>query len=164
MFKAALTGRSIEPVPATVPLVQVIVPLTDKCPLPPHVPPLNAAFTVVPLALLKFSVPLDTAVVPALYAPATFTVAPVKLTVPAPLTLDPAFKFCVPVLKANVVNAVTVKLPVLVPPPSCTVPTCTSTAPLLLNKAPLVKELTPAPADLRNVPALSNLGAGLPPQ
>src|SRR5438094_444545 len=44
-----------------------------------------------------------------------FVVPPVKLSVPAPLTSEPAFRFCVPPLNCSVEDAGTANEPVLVP-------------------------------------------------
>jgi hypothetical protein len=87
-------------------------------------------------------------------------VAPLKST-SAPLTLELASNVCVPAPKFSIAPAVTVKLPLLDPPPvKFTVPICTWVVAVLLKMIDTV--VVPAPADFLNVPVLAKVDAAPP--
>src|SRR5947209_6492754 len=87
-------------------------------------------------------------------------VLPLNRTVPAPVTVVPAFRAWVPAEKSRTVPLPTVYAPLLVLLfVKASVPLCTSTAPVLVNGTPTV--VVPVPTDLRNVPPLAN--DGVPP-
>ena len=88
---------------------------------------------------------------------------PLKLTSPAPVTLELAVRFCVPPLKSSVPPAATVNVPPLVPSPTLSAPLSTLTAPELLKNAPvLMVEVVPAPL-LVTVPPARLLNVIVPP-
>src|SRR6185436_16441246 len=110
-------GVTNAPLPVTVPPDQV-KDGSVRLSLPVSVPPESAS----PLAsvsappLEKSSVPLTSvtapvAVIPALLPALKFTVPPPTLKVPAPVTLDPELKFCVPPVSASTASGSTSKCP-----------------------------------------------------
>src|SRR5262249_31933839 len=86
-------------------------------------------------------------------APATLTVAPLKPTLPAPLTLELTLRLTAPPSKFKPAPPATVKLPVSVPA------RCRLRLPLVMLAEPLLLNATctplwPVPLDFRKTPAL----------
>jgi hypothetical protein len=129
--------RAVPPAPAIVPPVHVDAPVAVNVAVPPSVPP-DIVKAPLLAATLKFTVPLVTSVTPATaYEPATFAVPVMNRTVPAPPTVEPAFRLCAPPNSST--PPLAVNDPVLVPPPArLSVPVWTFTDPVLLKTTPLL--------------------------
>src|SRR5262249_40953868 len=149
-------GITVDPLPFIVPPVQVITPLTLNTPLPASAPPFKVALIVLAGPLKLAAPPLITAL-PTLQLPLISPFAPVKLTVPAAVTVELISSVIPSAPKLNVAPAPALKLPWLSPLLiRFTVPLCTSSVPLLLTCT--CRVLVPLPPLFFIVPVLFTTG------
>ena len=162
IVRVAVFATVVTPAPCIVPAVQFKALVTNTAPLPSSTPE-PERFSVCVLALaFAISVPDESASVPTLSVPLVVTVAPVSVTVPAPLTLLVPESVCVPTSNSSVAPPATLNAPVCVPlVVSCTVPLLMFMTPVLFTRsftALKPNRVTPVPADFVSVPLLINPG------